>query len=73
MLNIFLFEGLLNFCICLSRFIYSNELYDLERMFGLNSPYLSVISSQVISSIVSKHRRLLQNLNNLILFNESKL
>lgn len=71
--NLYSIVGLLGFCVCLRRLTYPNRLCDLERIFGLSSPYLSVICNKVISIILSNYGYLLQHLRNLQWLNESKL
>lgn len=67
------FIGIEGLCIYLRRLAYPNRLSDLENIFGLSAPYLSVISNTVTRIILQNKGRLLADLNNIPWLDRNKL
>lgn len=56
----------------LRRLAYPNRLTDLERIFGLSGPYISMICNYVMTFINDTYGHLLTNLNNVKWLNRDK-
>ena len=65
--------GLEALCIYLRRLTYPNRLSDLESLFGLSAPYLSVIANRTMEIIEENYGHLLWNLENIPYWSEEKL
>lgn len=66
-------SGLEGLCIFLRRLAYPNRLTDLERIFGLSAPYISMVCKHVMHIIHEKAVFLLTNLRNVRWLTRAKL